>query len=243
MVMAGEKLPEPDPIDPEYISLAADLGVHVELTHGDGPHIYNVTMIAPDRRGLLSKAAGVLALNSLRVHSASVRSHEGSAINTFAVSPHFGSPPAAELLRQQFNLALEGELDVISALEQRNLEAAQFGSTRAGEVLAAVPINRSHAPSRILWFDTASPGQQLIEIRATDSNGLLALLTNAFERAGVDITWAKVVTLGLSVVDTFCVAMPAGSGSGDADIKAALERDLYAVLPTVTPEKKVSEAS
>ena len=104
LVMAGEPLPQPDPIDPRYLSLAADGGVHVELTPGDGPHIYNVTMIAPDRRGLLSKAAGVLALNSLRVHSASVNSHEGSAINTFVVSPHFGSPPAAELLRQQFIL-------------------------------------------------------------------------------------------------------------------------------------------
>ncbi|MBV8929160.1 MAG: [protein-PII] uridylyltransferase, partial [Mycobacteriaceae bacterium] len=153
MVMAGESLPEPDPIDPYYISLAADIGVHVELTQGDGAHIYNVTMIAPDRRGLLSKAAGVLALNSLRVHSASVRSHQGSAINTFVVSPHFGSPPAAELLRQQFNLALEGELDVIAALEQKHRDAAQFGSTRVGEVLAAVPINRSPAPPRILWFD------------------------------------------------------------------------------------------
>src|SRR6478609_6310598 len=111
LVMAGEELPHPDPIDPRYLSLASTVGVHVEMTPGDSPHVYNVTMIAPDRRGLLSKAAGVLALNSLRVHSASVNGHQGSAINTFVVSPHFGSPPAAELLRQQFILALEGELD------------------------------------------------------------------------------------------------------------------------------------
>ena len=110
LVMAGEPLPHPDPIDPRHLSLAADAGVHVELTPADSPHIYNVTMIAPDRRGLLSKAAAVLALNSLRVHSASVNAHQGSAINTFVVSPHFGSPPAAELLRQQFILALDGEL-------------------------------------------------------------------------------------------------------------------------------------
>ena len=77
LVMAGEPLPQPDPIEPRHLSLAADGGVHVELTPGDSPHIYNVTMIAPDRRGLLSKAAGVLALNSLRVHSASVNGHDG----------------------------------------------------------------------------------------------------------------------------------------------------------------------
>src|SRR5882757_1213985 len=133
LVMAGEPLPTPDPIEPQYLALAADVGVHVELTPGDGPHIYNVTMIAPDVRGLLSKAAGVLALNSLRVHSASVNGHEGSAINTFVVSPHFGSPPAAELLRQQFILALEGELDVLASLDKRDRDAAQHGTTRAGE--------------------------------------------------------------------------------------------------------------
>ncbi len=76
LVMAGESLPQPDPIDPRYLALASDAGVHVDLVPGDGAHIHNVTMIAPDRRGLLSKAAGVLALNSLRVHSASVNSHE-----------------------------------------------------------------------------------------------------------------------------------------------------------------------
>ena len=50
----------------------------------------------PDRRGLLSKAAGVLALNALSVHSASVNSAvlsgQTSAINTFVVSPHFRFP-------------------------------------------------------------------------------------------------------------------------------------------------------
>ena len=246
IMMAGEGLPEPDPIDPYHISLAADIGVHVELTQGDGPHIYNVTMIAPDRRGLLSKAAGVLALNSLRVHSASVRSHEGSAINTFVVSPHFGSPPAAELLRQQFIQALDDDLDVIASLEQRNRDAEKFGSTRAGEVLAAVPINRSPAPPRILWFESSAPGQLLIEVRSTDKTGLLAMLTAVFERAGADIAWAKVATLGLSVVDTFCIAVPSLSGNGadEVDVKAALERDLYAVLPaTASAKKPVSEAS
>ena len=206
LVMAGEPLPQPDPIDPRHLSLAAEVGVHVELTRGDSPHIYNVTMIAPDRRGLLSKAAGVLALNSLRVHSASVNGHEGSAINTFVVSPHFGSPPAAELLRQQFILALDGELDVLASLDKRDRDAAQHGTVRAGEVPAAVPINHAPAPPRILWSDGAEPGELVVQIRSTDRAGLLARLTAVFERDGVDIAWAKVTTLGSSVVDVFGIS-------------------------------------
>ena len=237
LVMAGEPLPQPDPVDPRFLELAAQVGVHVELTQGDGPHIYNVTMIAPDRRGLLSKAAGVLALNSLRVHSASVNSHEGSAINTYVVSPHFGAPPAAELLRQQFILALDGELDVIASLEKRERDAAQYPTTRAGEILAAVPANHVPAHPRILWSEGSVPGELIVQIRTIDRAGLLARLTAVFERDGVDIAWAKVTTLGSSVVDAFGITT-AGSLARDD-----LERDLYAVLPTPAPAKPAEQAS
>ncbi|BBZ75099.1 bifunctional uridylyltransferase/uridylyl-removing enzyme [Mycolicibacterium anyangense] len=241
LVMAGEPLPQADPVDPHHLSLAADHGVHVELTPGETAHTYNVTVIAPDRRGLLSKAAGVLALNSLRVHSAAINSASGAAINTFTVSPHFGSPPAAELLRQQFILALDGELDVIASLEKRDREAAQYGTGRVGESKPAVPANSVSAPPRVLWRDGSGPGQLLVEIRTTDRTGLLAILTNVFERSGVDIAWAKITTLGSSVVDVFGITVPALSSLDD--VRATLERELYAVLPTVAPAKPVEEAS
>jgi [protein-PII] uridylyltransferase len=245
LVMAGEPLPQPDPIEPHYLALADEGGVHVDIAAVDA-HVYNVTMIAPDRRGLLSKAAGVLALNSLRVHSASVNSHGGVAINTFFVSPHFGSPPAAELLRQQFILALDGDLDVIGSLEQRDREAAATNTTRAGEVRAAVPINHTPAPPRILWFEGASPGEYVVQIRSVDRAGLLAQLTAVIERDGLDIAWAKVTTLGSSVVDVFGIVVSALAAEPTVDRTAAredLERELYAVLPAPPPAKPVSEAS
>jgi [protein-PII] uridylyltransferase len=243
MMMAGEALPQADPVDPQYLSLAKDGNVHVELTPGDGAHIYRVTMVAPDRRGLLSKAAGVLALNSLRVHSASVNSHEGSAINTFVVSPHFGSPPAAELLRQQFIQALDDDLDVIGILEQRDREATQYGSGRVGEVLAAVPANHVPAPPRILFHDGSAAGQLLVEIRSTDRTGLLAVLTRVFEKANVDIAWAKVTTMGSSVDDVFCVVAPS-LGRGDIDgLRGPLEHDLVSVLPAPPARLPAEHAS
>ncbi|AKK27063.1 [protein-PII] uridylyltransferase [Mycobacterium sp. EPa45] len=241
LMLAGEPQPQADPIDPHHLSLAADGGVHVEMTPGDSVHTFNVAMIAPDRRGLLSKAAGVLALNSLRVHSASVNSAGGTAINTFVVSPHFGAPPAAELLRQQFILALNGELDVMSALEKRDQESAQYGSGRVGEHKPAVPINAVPAPPRILWHDGSGEGQLIVEIRTTDRTGLLAVLTGVLERTGADIAWAKITTLGSSVVDAFGISVPA-SGSVE-ETRKQLENDLYAVLPTPPPAKPAEAAS
>ncbi len=246
LVMAGEPLPHPDPIEPQYLSMASDGGVHVDLVPSDSAHVYNVTMIAPDRRGLLPNAAGVLALNSLRVHSASVNSHDGVAINTFAVSPHFGAPPPPELIRQQFMLALGGDLDVIDSLERRDRDAAAT-KTRAGEIPAAVPISHVQAPPRVLWFDGSAPGEFVLQIRSIDRPGLLARLTAVIERDGLDIVWAKVTTLGSSVVDAFGLVVPAlvaGDAIPDhATARAELERDLYSVLPAPAPVKPVSEAS
>ena len=207
------------------------------MTPGEGARTYAVTMVAPDRRGVLSKAAGVLALNSLRVYSASVNIYHGAAINSFVVAPHFGAPPPVELLRQQLMLALDGELDVLASLERRERDAAHAGS-RVGEPVQAVPINPPAAPSRVLWHDGATPDQLTVEIRTTDRAGLLAVLTTVFERAAVDIAWAKATTLGSSVVDAFCIA-----GPDLADKRAVLDRELYAVLPAPPPAKPVEEAS
>jgi [protein-PII] uridylyltransferase len=236
LVMAGEPLPRADPIDPHYLSLAADHGVHVQLRQGDSPRMYHAVMIAPDQRGLLSKAAAVLALNSLRVHAAAVNIHEGAAISEFVVSPHFGSPAAAELLRQQFVGALGGDVDVLGILEQRYGDAIQSASVPVGEALAGVPVNHSTAPPRILWFDVTAPGQLIVEIRAADRTGLLALLTRALEHAGADIVWAKATTVGSTVDDVFCVVLPAQAVAAEptdesgAGVRAAVEKHLLAVL-------------
>ena len=91
----------PEPIAAKGLSLASDGAVRGDVEgwlsahlrgddHGAGPP------------GPAVQGRRVLALNSLSVHSAAVNSTEGLAINTFVVSPHFGDPPAAELLRQQF---------------------------------------------------------------------------------------------------------------------------------------------
>jgi len=232
MMMAGEPLPRAEPAAPHYLSLAADHGVHVEITPGDSERLHAV-MVAPEERGLLSKAAAVLALNSLRVHSASVNIHEGVAIAEFVVSPLFGSPPAADLLRQHFIGALKGD-DVLGTLEKRDSEAASSAMARAGEIQVGAPLTRSTAPPRILWLETDAPGQLVVEVRAMDRIGLLALLTRALEGAGAEIAWAKVNTFGSTATDVFCVAVPVESvnGSGDCNkaARVAVEEHLLAVL-------------
>jgi len=227
MVMAGEPLPQAGPTAPHYLSLAADHGVHVEIATGDSERL-QVVMVAPDQRGFVSKAAAVLALNALRIHSATVNTHEGVAITEFVVSPLFGSPPDAGLLRQQFVGALSGDVDVRRALEKRDGDAVGAATGCAGEIQVGVPVTRSTAPPRILWLDSATPGQLLVEVRAMDRLGLLALLTRALERADADVQWAKVNTFGSTAADVFCLTAPPGDGEHGA--RAAVEQSLLASL-------------
>ncbi|WP_082975323.1 [protein-PII] uridylyltransferase [Mycobacterium sp. 1245805.9] len=224
LVMAGEPLPQAEPTAPQYLSLAADHGVHVQIEAAGGERL-NLVMIAPDQRGLVSNAAAVLALNSLRIHSASVNTHEGAAIIEFVVSPLFGSPPEAGLLRQLFTNALNGDVDVLGTLEKRDIDAAGAATERAGEIQVGVPVVRSTAPPHIQWLDPAVSGQPLVEVRAMDRLGLLALLARAMERAGANIAWAKVHTFGSTAADVFCVELP-----DEPDAQAAVEKQLMAVL-------------
>jgi [protein-PII] uridylyltransferase len=236
-------LPQADPIEPQYLSLTTDQRVQVEIRQSDSAHIYHAVMIAPRRAGLLSKAAGVLTLNWLRVDSAWVNIHEGAAITRFEVSPHFGSPAPAELLRQQFIAALSGDLDVIGTLAKRDSDAANSASVSVEDMLAGVPaffgvhvVTSSTAPPRILWFDTAAQDQLIIEVRAVDRTGLLGLLAWALERAGVDIVWARVTTFGSMFSGVFCVVPPAEfaaaepTGERDTGVRAVVEQHLFAVL-------------
>ena len=57
-----------------------------------------VTVVAPDRPGLLWRAAGVLASHRLVVRSANATSVGVTAVSVFDVEPEFGDPPDATLV-------------------------------------------------------------------------------------------------------------------------------------------------
>ncbi|MBY4128930.1 [protein-PII] uridylyltransferase [Rhodococcus fascians] len=233
LVMAGESLPTPDPLDPAHIELAARGGVHVDIAPTDGLHTFVVTVVAPDTPGLLSDAAGVLALHSLRVLSASLGSHDGSAINSFDVAPLFGAPPQAGLLRQEIIRAQAGELDLVAVLDAKERDARAEAVEDDAEDLA-VPVLYAQAPPRVLWFDDHEPGQVVLELRAEDRLGLLCRLAGAIEAHGSDIRWARVSTLGSSVVDSFCIDL---AGADSRAVREDLERALLAVVPSPEPPK------
>ncbi|MGK8490311.1 [protein-PII] uridylyltransferase [Nocardia asiatica] len=222
MVMAGDQLPTPEPIAPELVEKARAGGVHVDLKPGESKHTYTVTVIAPDNPGLLSDAAGVLALHSLRVLSAALGLEGAAAVDTFVVAPKFGDPPDPGLLRQELIRATAGDLDVAAALAKREREASPIGRSRYAR---AVP--------RVIWTDTSVPGQVILELRAEDRIGLLSRLAAELAGCGADVRWAKVVTMGSAVVDSFCLELGSEDGPARRD---AIEKALLAVVPRTAPK-------
>jgi [protein-PII] uridylyltransferase len=174
-----------------------------------------VTITAPDRSGLLSTCAGVLALNQLDVRAAKMSVAEGYATAVFAVRPRFGRAPVPEILADGVRAALDGTLPLAQRLQQREADYRQDA--------ARTP------PPRISWHNGEVSGAAtgIVEVRAGDRAGLLYRLTAAITGEGLDVTSARIETLGGDAVDSFYVADPSGTPV-DAEQRRRVEAALVA---------------
>jgi [protein-PII] uridylyltransferase len=211
--------PEPGPVlHPTEPQVRADApGEAGEVTIGieDVADGQQVTIGAPDRPGLFSSLAGVLALNQLDVRAAKVNVEGGRATSVFAVRPRFGRAPVPEILADGVRAALDGTLSLASRLRQREEDYRQ----NAG---------RSASP-RISWHNGEVTGDAtgIIEVRATDRAGLLYRLTAALADEGLGVTSARIETFGADAADSFYVCNPEGRPI-DADQRQRVEKALVA---------------
>ena len=205
-VLAGEQPPQPETLDERQLQLAAagELAVDVE---GD-----RVTVIAPDRPGLLWRWSGVLSLHRLAIRSATATSVGTTAVTVFDVSPRFGSPPDWSLVRADVRRAYDDALPIAAALAERERAYAR-----------PTPVV---VPPKVLWIDDASSVASVVEVRAHDRIGLLYRLTRALADTGLDVRSARMTTLGAEVVDAFYVTEGSGGLVTDAARRGEVEQAL-----------------
>ncbi len=207
-LLAGEPLPAPSAPSAPELDLAravVDEG-RPQLRVDDTTDPATVLVAVADRVGSLAAAAGVLALHSLEVHAAelyAVSAHggglpasvpEGVAMFAFTVSPRFGGLPDPALMRSDLVRTIDGSLVLADALARKERDYAPL-----------TPSGEPAAPPRVLWFDDEATGAVVLELRATDRIGLLHRVAAALEGCAADLRWARVATLGASVVDSFCI--------------------------------------
>ncbi len=149
-----------------------------------------VTVLAPDRVGLLATVAGVLAANRLNVRGARAAGRGDMAVSRWTVDPGFAGRPEPERLREDLRRALDGSLDLRSRLAKRDRSHRD-----PAEALALEP--------RVVTVPDASHTATVIEVRTYDRPGALFRLALVIAEAGVDIAGARADTLGSNVVDVF----------------------------------------
>jgi [protein-PII] uridylyltransferase len=199
-LMQGKGLSVPEPLDErqrDLIETAVRSG-HGEVLISSRGNMATVVLAVPAGTELLAPGAGVLALHSLEVHTATLRGHGKGRAAIFTASPKFGSLPDSTLLREQFARAVAGRLP----LEQKL--AAKERDYRAPGKTVVKP--------KVLWFDdeTGGPTTVVLELRAADRIGLLYRVAGALRAANAEVRWAKVATLGGAVVDSFAVSPRGG---------------------------------
>lgn len=182
-ILGGGSMPAPEPPSATVLELARQGELRVAIEGSD------VIVVAPDAPGLLSHTSGLLALHSLDVQAADVRTTAGMAVNRFTVTPRFGELPDPALLTNDLRRILAGTL----ALDDK-LRAKEATYQRGG------PASR---PPRLLWFDDEATDATVLEVRAPDAIGLLHWITAALEHCRVDIRAARISSLGSFVVDAF----------------------------------------
>lgn len=183
-----------------------------------------LTLVVPDRPGLFSRVAGVLALHGLAVLAADATSSEGMALTSFRVTPAgVGRRDGGDRWTDRWPEVIE---DVHRALAGRLALAARVAD-RDRLYRRSAP-SRGAAPPRVVIDDQASPNATVVEVYAPDSVGLLYRVTRAISDLDLDLRTAKVETLGDTVVDAFYVRPPLV----DADHRAELTK---AILHAVDP--------
>jgi [protein-PII] uridylyltransferase len=213
-VLGGGPPPAPLPLSPAQVALAA-AGAPAAMVAGD-----EVTVVAPDRPGLLWRAAAVLASHRLAVRSANAASYGPMAVTAFTVAQGRGDPPDGSLVTSDLRRAVAGELDVTARLERQRRAAAP----------PAGPGRAAPAPAKVALVDDASETATVVEVRAHDAPGLLWRIGRALDECGLDVRAARVDTLGAEAVDVFYVVGADGRPVTEAMTRGRIAAHVLAAL-------------
>ena len=167
-----------------------------------------VTVIAPDRLGLLADVAALFATQRASVRAARAWSQGDVAVSVWDIGDaHLDGA----VLRQRFEAIAAGRLDPAERL-RRTL----------GEGLAPTVVVRPEASSQ----------STVLEVRAADRTGVLYLACAALAAQGLSVRSAHVDTLGPQAVDVFYVQEEGAGALGDLRASQAAHAVREALTPT-----------
>ena len=85
----------------------------------------------------------------------------------------------------------------------RSLGLGEALARKERDYAPVLPPGEVPTQARVMWFDDEATGGVVLELRATDRIGMLHRVAEALEGCDAQVQWARVATLGSSVVDSF----------------------------------------
>jgi [protein-PII] uridylyltransferase len=175
-----------------------------------------VTVVARDRRGLLWRVAGVLALHRLEVRAATVSTAGGMAVITLSAEARHGRDPDWRLVTDDLRRAFQDRLPLERRLAEREAAYRQPAPLRP--------------PPRVLFDDRASDLATVVEVRCADGPAVLYRITRALDTSGARVRSARIATYGAEVVDAFYVLGADGRPLDGPPQRAALVTEVLGAL-------------
>ena len=170
---------------------AEPTATHLSVAPGPAPETYAVTVVAADKPELLARIAGAISLAGLDILAVDAYGAPGGiALDTFVVASATRRPVGNDTfakLDRLLSAALRDRLELHVRLDERR---------RHYPALAEGPITVRAISS---GFDTA------VRVTAPDRPGLLHDFAAAVSASGLNIRWAKVLTVDGVATDTFHV--------------------------------------
>jgi [protein-PII] uridylyltransferase len=189
--------PERAPTAPQRVSIPREVrrgGAAVSVSASDGG--LRVTVIAPDRVGLLADVAAVFALQRTSVRSARAWSQDDVGVSVWDVAD---DRLDERILRQRFEAVASGRLD----------PAGRWRPDPTG--IAPTVVVKPEASSRAT----------VLEVRTDDRPGVVHRVCAALAALDLTVRSAHVDTLGPQAVDVFYVQEPAAGVLTDTRAAAA----------------------
>jgi [protein-PII] uridylyltransferase len=177
-----------------------------------------------DRQGLLAKAAAALSAVRLNIVQAHVFTRSDNVVlDVFTVVDFHSGGPASATRLEEMKFLLEGALG----------EPPRFASIWActqHKYLAP----RSRIPARIAFDNHSSATATIVAIAASDRLGLLYDIFQVIADSGLNITHARIETLGAIAHDLVQVTEAHGQKVSDPGRLASLRQKLEAAVNVET---------
>jgi [protein-PII] uridylyltransferase len=186
----------------------------------------DVTFIAHDSPGVLSKFCGVLSANDANIINAEVFTRrDGMVIDKFRVV-EFGSNTAmsedhcARISRDAAEV-IEGRVEVAHLIERHRMRWKR-----------RIRVSNPNTRCDVVFEEH----QQftIIDVYAPDTIGLLYRITETISRLGLTISFAKIATRVDGIVDSFYLLDTSGKKLDDPAQRDAAKREILATIQTIS---------